>query len=128
MNVATIVISLSATVEGFAGNNLSVMCSSIISSNPPPRDMIFEWFFGPHGNSSLPPGVTASNATNASNNYTSTLEFSPLSRAHAGSYTCQFGGNKRLRKNATVTVINDCESSKFILLLPRLFTYKLLQM
>ena len=110
VNVSTVAISLSATVNGFAGNNLSLMCSSIISSTPPPQDMIFEWFFGPNGNSSLPPGVTASNVTNISSNYTSTLEFSPLLPAHTGFYTCQLGGNQRLKRNTLVTVINDCES------------------
>ena len=104
VNINTITVSLTAPVTGFAGNCLSLICSSVISFFPPPRDMIFEWFFGPNGNSSLPTGVITPDVTNISSNYTSTLEFSPLLPIHAGLYTCQFGGNQKLRKNASVTV------------------------
>ena len=50
---------------------------------------ILEWFFGPE-NSSLPSDVVVSNMTNNSN-YTSTLQFSPLYKNHAGTYTCRVG-------------------------------------
>ena len=109
VNISTIEIDLSAPLTQSAGNSLSLMCSSIISFIPPPRDMIFEWFFSPNGNASLPPGVTASHVTNISSNYTSTLEFSPLLPSHAGTYTCQLGGNQKLQKTAEISV-NNCES------------------
>ena len=96
VNISTITVSLSAPITGFAGNSLSLICSSIISFFPPPQGMVFEWFFSPNGNSSLPTGVT-SDLINVGNSYTSILEFSPLLPIHAGLYTCQFGGNQKLR-------------------------------
>jgi hypothetical protein len=109
VEIDTITISLSAPLIRIAGNGLSLVCSSVVSFIPPPRDVIFEWFYGPNGNSSLPPGVTASNAINISSNYTSTLEFSPLVPSHAGNYTCRFGGNQRLQRTVEISV-NNCES------------------
>jgi hypothetical protein len=72
--------------------------------------MIFEWFYGPNGNSSLPFGVTTSDATNIGSNYTSTLKFSPLLPSHEGKYTCQLGGDQQLQRTAEISVINNCES------------------
>ena len=103
MNIGAIMISLSAPITGYAGSTITLMCSTVITSDPPARDVIFEWFFGPDGNSSLLSGVTVSDATNISSNYTSTLEFSPLLPIHTGLYTCQFGGNQRLRRNVSVS-------------------------
>ena len=102
-------ISLSSPNVGYAGVTTSLMCSTIIASGPSPQDVIFEWSFGPDGNSTLPSGVAAY-VTEINNNYTSILEFAPILSAHAGLYTCQFGGNQNLRESASVTVINDCES------------------
>ena len=102
-------ISLPAPLTQYAGTRSSLMCSSTISFNPPPEDVIFEWFYGPNGNSSLPPGVTTSATMNNSSTYTSTLEFSPLLPSHAGKYTCRLGDNQNLQETAEISVINDCE-------------------
>ena len=102
-------ISLSAPNIGYAGVTTSLMCSTIIASGPSLQDVIFEWFLGLNGNSTLPSGVAAY-VTEIDNNYTSILEFAPILPAHAGLYTCQFGGNHKLRRTVSVTVINDCES------------------
>ena len=112
MDIGEIMVSTSAPIIGFAGNSITLMCSAVISTSPlpPSQDVIFEWFFDPE-NYSLPSGVTVSNVTNSSNTYTSTLQFSPLLPSHSGLYTCQFGGNKKLERNTTVSVTNDCESS-----------------
>ena len=112
MDIDEVTNSLFASITGFAENNINVMCSTVISFSPlpPPQDVIFEWFFD-QTNSSLPSGVTISNVTNNGSNYTSTLQFSPLLPSHAGLYTCRLGGNPKLKRNTTVSVINDCESS-----------------
>ena len=110
MDISAIMISLSAPIIGYAGSTITLMCSTVIISDPPAQDVIFEWFFGSDSNSSLPSGVTASDTTNINSSYTSTLEFSPLLLIHAGLYTCQFGGNQKLERNTTVSVDN-CESS-----------------
>ena len=61
----------------------------------------FEWFH----NDTLSNRV--SRVTNNSNTYTSTLQFSPLSHSHAGTYTCRVGGNARLEATATVNIGNE---------------------
>ena len=74
-----------------SGSNFSLVCSAnIYSLTVYGSPSILEWFFGPE-NSSLPSGVVVSNVTNSGNNYTSTLQFSPLLEAHTGIYTCQIG-------------------------------------
>ena len=93
-----------------AGDTTNLTCSTVISSGPQPQTvMIFEWFYGPDSNLSLPSGVTVSNNKPNNNHYTSILQFSPLISSHAGMYTCQFGGNQRLQSNVKVSVSN-CES------------------
>ena len=70
---------------------------------------MFEWFYGPNGNSSLPSGVAISATTSINSTYTSILEFSPLLPSHAGQYTCRLGGNQKLQENTEISV-NNCES------------------
>jgi hypothetical protein len=61
------------------------VCSATdVNAGPP----IFEWFFGSE-NSPLPSDVVV--LTNNGNNYTSTLQFSPLYENHTGIYTCRVG-------------------------------------
>lgn len=79
-------------------------CSAEISPYPLPANVPypnFEWFFGPT-NSSLPSGVTISDMRNISNNYISTLQFSPLLPHNFGMYTCRLGGNERLAANTFI--------------------------
>ena len=79
-------------------------CSAEISPNPLPENVPypnFKWLFG-QTNSSLPSSVTVSNVTERGNNYSSTLQFSPLLPHHAGIYTCRLGRNERL--SATIEV------------------------
>ena len=102
-------MSLSALSTRIAGNRSSLVCTSMISFHPPLEDVMFEWFYGPNGNSSLPPGVVISATTNINSTYTSTLEFSPLLPSHAGKYTCRLGDNQNLQETAEISVINDCE-------------------
>ena len=71
---------------------------------------MFEWFYGPNGNPSLPPAVITSATMNISGNYTSILEFSPLLPFHAGQYTCRLGGNHRLQRTVNISIFNNCES------------------
>ena len=113
VNINTITISLSAPLTRYAETRSSLMCSSMISfsPDPPPQDVIFEWFYGPNGNSSLPSGVTISATTSINSTYISTLEFSPLLPFHAGNYTCQLRGYTKLQVTTEISVIKDCESS-----------------
>ena len=104
-----ITISLSAPIIGHAGDTITLMCSTIITPDPPAQDVILEWFFGSDNNSSLPSGVTASDTTNVNSNYISTLEFSPLLPIHVGLYTCQVGGNQKY----TTVSANNCELSYY---------------
>ena len=106
-----ITIFLSAPMTQYAEIRSSLMCSSMISfsTDPPPQDVMFEWFYGPNGNSLLPSGVTISATTNINSTYTSTLEFSPLLSSHAGKYTCRLGDNQNLQDSAEISVINNCE-------------------
>ena len=107
-----ITISLSAPLTRYAETRSSLMCSSMISfsTDPPPQDVIFEWFYGLNGNSLLPSGVTISATISINNTYISTLEFSPLLPSHTGNYTCQLRGYTK-QVTAEISVIKDCESS-----------------
>jgi hypothetical protein len=103
---------VSAPIIGYAGDTIpNITCSTII--NPLPQNATFTWLFSPDSisNLSLPSGVIVSNEIANSNNFTSTLQFSPLLPSHAGMYVCQFGGSQRLQRTAEISVINDCESS-----------------
>ena len=87
------------------GEEFSLTCSASLvvgqqSSNIPLSPI--EWFFGPN-NAPLPSGVT-SVATSNGNTYTSTLQFSPLSRSHAGIYTCRLGAGRLLMNTTTINV------------------------
>ena len=100
----TITHSGSAT----AGETYSLTCSTVLiqplplpSSVPTPN---FQWFCGPHGNASLPPGVTLMATALSSSTYTSTLQFSPLSQSHAGNYTCRLGAGRLV--NSTLVTVN----------------------
>ena len=109
VDVGAILAFPSVPMTVHAGDYTNLMCSTVISSDPQPQTVIvFEWFYGPDSNLSLPSGVTVSNNKTNNNNYTSILQFSPLLPSHAGMYTCQFGGNQRLQRNVEVSVSN-CE-------------------
>ena len=101
-------VAISPSGSSIAGETYSLTClAALFAPIPLPSDVpspIFQWFFG---NTSLPTGVTpmgtfsSSNATSIT--YTSTLQFSPLSLSHAGSYTCRIGGGF-LMNSAMITV------------------------
>ena len=92
-----------------AGETYSLTCSAILHSRNPPLphpdipSPTFEWFFGPNGSDPLPSGLTPTATVLNSDNYTSTLEFSPLSQSRTGNYTCRLGAGS-LVNSATVTV------------------------
>ena len=98
----------SATTAG--QRDYSLICSATLfdpsrlpSGVPSPN---FQWFL--NGCASLPSGVTAmptvmSSSNSTSETYTSTLQFSPLSRCHVGMYTCRLGP-ARLTNSVMVTV------------------------
>ena len=98
-------MTISPHIEEVVGTNTQLQCSIDIdlpdvNVSPP----TFEWFFGPNGNDSLPAGMADPVMTNSSNNYTSTLQFSPLLPSHAGLYTCRLRGNERIAANTNLTV------------------------
>jgi hypothetical protein len=80
---------------------------SLPSNVPPPT---FEWFYGPHGNASLPSGVIPTATVRMSDNiYTSILLFFPsLTESHAGNYTCQLGAGRLV--NSTVVSADGMNS------------------
>ena len=91
-------VTLSPSGPGIAGNFFSLRCSATLisplplPSNVPPPSL---WFYGPHGNASLPSGVTPTATVRISNNYTSTLLFfSTLTESLAGNYTCRLGAGR----------------------------------
>ena len=93
-----------------AGETYSLTCSATLQSkNPPLPDPnipspTFEWFFDPNSNAPLHYGLTATATVLNSSTYTSTLQFSQLSRSlHTGNYTCQLGAGS-LVNSAMVTV------------------------
>ena len=95
-------VTLSPSGPGVVGNAFSLMCSvRLISPIPLPSNVpppTFEWFFGPHGNASLPSGVNPAATVWVpviSNTYSSTLQFSSaLNESHAGIYTCRLGAGQ----------------------------------
>ena len=108
VSIGEVTISPSGSSSGSPGDDFSLTCSAAtINNSPLPSNvpsLIFEWFYGPSGNASLPFGVTPT-ATISSNGstYTSTLQFSPLNQSHAGMYTCRLGAG-RLVNSTNVTV------------------------
>jgi hypothetical protein len=104
-------VTISASGPSIAGSTFSLTCSVILidplplpSNVPPPS---FEWFYGPHGNASLPSGVTPTETVPNYNcmTYASTLKFSPaLYESHAGKYTCQLGAGRLM--NSTVISVD----------------------
>ena len=102
-------ITTSSSGSNTAGTVYSLTCSSTLRFDsaplpvnvPAPR---FVWSFGPSGSDPLPSGVTDMGTTsNDSITFTSTLQFSPLSQCHIGSYTCRLGPG-RLVTSTMVTV------------------------
>ena len=93
-------VTISPSGPGIAGNSFTLTCSSIlIDPIPLPPDVpspTFEWFYGPHGNVPLPPGVTPSATVwlSSGNIYLSTLLFPTLNESHAGMYTCRLGAGQ----------------------------------
>jgi hypothetical protein len=109
-------VTISASGPSTTGSTFSLMCSVTLidplplpSNVPPPS---FEWFYGPHGNASLPSGVIPSATVQMSGNiYTSILQFSPaLYEAHAGMYTCRLGAGSLM--NSTVVSVNGMIHAK----------------
>ena len=92
----------------------SLTCSSILNSDSdldPDRLPVdvpalrFVWSFGPSGSDPLPSGVTDMGTTTSDNiTFTSTLQFSPLSQCHIGSYTCRLGPARLV--NSTMVTVN----------------------
>ena len=117
---------VSSSGPATAGEIYSLICSAtLIDPIPLPTDLpspTFEWFFGPNGNASVPIGVilqgTTSNNTSTNITYTSTLQFSPLSRSNVGKYTCRLGAG-RLANSANVAVngIKSCKLATLIVLI-----------
>ena len=100
-------VTISDSGSSTVGGTYSLTCSAVLnrpislnSSVPTPN---FQWFFGPNGDASLPPGLTPMDTVLSSNTYSSTLQFSPLSQCHIGMYTCRLGAG-RLVNNSMVTV------------------------
>ena len=103
-------VTITPSGPGVVGNFFSLTCSvrlinpiPLPSNVPPPT---FEWFYGPHGNVSLPSGVTpTATIWMIGYTYTSTLQFSPtLNESHAGIYTCRVGAGQLA--NSTVVPLN----------------------
>ena len=103
-------VTILASGPSTAGSAFSLTCSAILVDPIPlpfnVRLPSFEWFYGPHGNASLPSGVTPTETVSNNNciTYTSTLQFSPaLYESHAGMYTCRLGAG-RLTNSRVVSV------------------------
>ncbi len=102
-------IILCPSGPSIAGKVFSLKCSAtLISPLPLPPNIpspSFEWFYGPHGNASLPSGVTPSATVRMSGNiYSSTLQFLPtLKESHTGNYTCRLRAG-RFAKSTEVSV------------------------
>ena len=111
-NLPHVIISPStgSTATTAGQRDYSLTCSSTLfsptripSGVPSPN---FQWSFG--GCASLPSDVTAmptvmSSSNSTTETFTSTLQFSSLSRCHVGMYTCRLGP-ARLTNNVMVTV------------------------
>jgi hypothetical protein len=100
-------VTISTSGPGIAGNFFTLRCTAILispiplpSNVPPPS---FEWFYGPHGNASLPSGVTP-RANFTDYTYTSTLHICSLNESHAGMYTCRIGAGRL--ENSTIVSVN----------------------
>ena len=99
-----------ATTAGQRDYSLNCSATLFELSNINPRSDVpspnFQWSFD--GSTSLPSGVTAmptvmSSRNDSSETYSSILQFSPLSQAYAGMYTCRLGP-ARLVNSVMVTV------------------------
>ena len=105
-------VTLSSSGPTTAGETYSLTCSAtLLSPVPLPSNVpspTFEWFFGPSGNTALPPSVIPMETIMSSRHsssiiYTGTLQFSPLIESHAGKYTCRLGAG-RLARSANIAV------------------------
>ena len=90
------------------GQPFSLECYAAISPYPLPQNVLppqFEWF---HGLSMEPlsdnfsMSISSHTMLRDGNIYVSFLNFSSLHESHAGPYTCQLGGNKRLAASRVV--------------------------
>ncbi len=102
-------VNISSSGPGIAGTTFSLTCSVTLTDPIPlPANVPcpnFEWFYGPNGIASLPPGVIPEAKFNFSGHtFTSTLQFTPgLNESHAGNYTCRLGAG-RLANSIVVSV------------------------
>ena len=105
VDIGPVTISPSAASNtAIAGTSFSLLCSATVETQDDSPTPNFDWFFGPN-NASLPSGVTPmATVMGNGNNYSSTLQFSPLQQSHAGMYTCRLGSNARLAVTTIVTV------------------------
>ena len=93
-------IILSPSGLSITGKTFTLKCSTtLVSPVPFPSDVpppFFEWFYGPHGNASLPSGVIPSATVRMNGSiYSSTLLFLPtLSESHSGNYSCRLGAGR----------------------------------
>ena len=102
-------MSTSSSGSGIAGESYSLTCSAtLVDPVPLPSDIPtpnFEWFFGPHGNASLPSGaIPMATILQNGHTYSSSLHFSPLSQCHTGMYTCRLGVG--ILATSTMIIVN----------------------
>ena len=105
VDIGPVTISPSAASNtAIAGTNFSLVCSATVETQDDSPTPNFDWFFGPN-NASLPSDVTPmATVMGSGNNYSSTLQFSPLQQSHAGMYTFRLGSNARLAVTTMITV------------------------
>ena len=105
VDIGPVTISPSAVSNtAIVGTSFSLVCSATVQTQDDSPTPNFDWFFGSN-NASLPSGVTLmATVMGSGNNYSSTLQFSPLQQSHAGMYTCRLGSNARLAVSAMITV------------------------
>ena len=111
------IISPSGPNNTAFGQPLTLECYATISPYPLPQNVSpprFEWF---HGLSMEPLSddfivSISSTMLKDGNTYASFLNFSSLHESHAGLYTCQLGGNKRLAASRMVLVTTTVQEGE----------------
>ena len=110
-------VIISSTGTGTAGETYSLTCSAtLVNPVPLPSNIatpVFEWFFGPSGNATLPSGATPTVTVSGSGHtYTSSLQFSPLNVSHTGNYTCRLGAGSLV--NSSTVIVNGKSGASYI--------------